>query len=83
MAYGHREFIVVIGASEGAALEMLDSIKTELEVNEHLAEDFPEMVYCFGRTDLWHACGRHTRPQLDHELFYRGGGLQGLCGYVS
>ena len=45
MAYGHREFVVVIGASEGAALEMLDSIKTELEVNEHLAEDFPEMVY--------------------------------------
>ena len=41
MAYGHREFVVVIGASEGAALEMLDSIKTELEVNEHLAEDFP------------------------------------------
>ena len=32
MAYGHREFVVVIGASEGAALEMLDSIKTELEV---------------------------------------------------
>ena len=45
MAYGHREFVVIIGASEGAALEMLDSIKTELEVNEHLAEDFPEMVY--------------------------------------
>ena len=45
MAYGHREFIVIIGASEGAALEMLDSVKTELEVNEHLAEDFPEMVY--------------------------------------
>ena len=37
MAYGHREFVVIIGASEGAALEMLDSIKTELEVNEHLA----------------------------------------------
>ena len=45
MGYGHREFVVIIGASEGAALEMLDSIKTELEVNEHLAEDFPEMVY--------------------------------------
>ena len=43
MAYGHREFIVIIGASEGAALEMLDSVKTELEVNEHLAEDFPEI----------------------------------------
>ncbi|MBR2714337.1 MAG: hypothetical protein IKB76_06135, partial [Kiritimatiellae bacterium] len=51
MAYGHREFIVVIGASEGAALEMLDSIKTELEVNEHLAEDFPEMVSPIARLE--------------------------------
>ena len=51
MAYGHREFIVVIGASEGAALEMLDSIKTELEVNEHLAADFPEMVYPIARLE--------------------------------
>lgn len=51
MAYGHREFIVVIGASEGAALEMLDSIKTELEVNEHLQEDFPEMVYPIARLE--------------------------------
>ena len=51
MAYGHREFIVIIGASEGAALEMLDSIKTELEVNEHLAEDFPEMVYPIARLE--------------------------------
>ena len=51
MAYGHREFIVIIGASEGAALEMLDSIKTELEVNEHLQEDFPEMVYPIARLE--------------------------------
>jgi len=45
MLYGHREFVVVIGASESAALEILDSIKTELEVNEHLAADFPEVTY--------------------------------------
>ena len=45
MLYGHREFVVVVGASESAALEILDSIKTELEVNEHLAADFPEVVY--------------------------------------
>lgn len=51
MAYGHREFIVIIGASEGAALEMLDSVKTELEVNEHLQEDFPEMVYPIARLE--------------------------------
>ena len=44
MLYGHREFVVIIGASESAALEILDSIKTELEVNEHLAADFPEVI---------------------------------------
>ena len=45
MLYGHREFVTLIGATESAALEMLDSIKTELEVNERLAEDFPEVCY--------------------------------------
>jgi hypothetical protein len=45
MLYGHREFVVLIGASESAALEMLDSIKTEFEVNEHIAADFPEVSY--------------------------------------
>ena len=45
MLYGHREFVTLIGATESAALEMLDSIKTELEVNERLAEDFPEVSF--------------------------------------
>ena len=45
MLYGHREFVVIVGASESAALEILDSIKTELEVNEHLEADFPEAIY--------------------------------------
>lgn len=45
MLYGHREFVVLIGATESAALELLDSLKTELEVNERLAEDFPEVCY--------------------------------------
>ncbi len=45
MLYGHREFVTLIGATESAALEMLDSIKTELEVNERLAEDFPEVIF--------------------------------------
>lgn len=45
MLYGHREFVTLIGATEAAALEMLDSIKTELEVNEWLAEDFPEVSF--------------------------------------
>ena len=45
MLYGHREFVVLIGATESAALELLDSLKTELEINERLAEDFPEVCY--------------------------------------
>ena len=45
MLYGHREFVTLIGATESAALEMLDSIKTELEVNELLASDFPEACF--------------------------------------
>lgn len=45
MLYGHRAFVVLIGSTESAALEMLDSIKTELEVNEKLAEDFPEVIF--------------------------------------
>lgn len=45
MLYGHRQFVCLIGATESAALEMLDSIKTEFETNERLAEDFPEVCY--------------------------------------
>ena len=45
LLYGHKEFVMLVGATETAALEMLDSIKTELEVNETLAEDFPEVVF--------------------------------------
>jgi hypothetical protein len=43
--YGHREFVCLIGSDEGHAMDMLDSIKTELEGNELLAEDFPEVCY--------------------------------------
>lgn len=45
MLYGHREFVALIGATETAALEILESIKTELEVNDRLADDFPEVIH--------------------------------------
>lgn len=45
MLYAHRKFICLIGATEAAALEMLDSIKTEFETNELLEADFPEVCY--------------------------------------
>lgn len=43
--YGHRDFVTLVGADEGHAQQMLDSIKTEMECNEMLLEDFPEAVY--------------------------------------
>lgn len=43
--YGHREFVCLIGASEVQAVEMLDSIKMELDGNDQLEEDFPEVCY--------------------------------------
>lgn len=43
--YGYREFIVLIGASQEHANNMLDSIKVELETNELLHGDFPEACH--------------------------------------
>ena len=45
MLNGHREFVCLIGSDEGHAMDMLDSIKTELDGNDLLLEDFPEVVY--------------------------------------
>jgi hypothetical protein len=43
--YGHREFVTLIGSDESHALDMLESIKTELESNELLLSDFPEACF--------------------------------------
>jgi hypothetical protein len=43
--YGYRDFVCLIGSDEGHACDMLDSIKTELENNEALLADFPEVCY--------------------------------------
>jgi len=43
--FGHCEFVCLIGSDEGHAMDMLDSIKMELDGNDLLLEDFPEVVY--------------------------------------
>ena len=43
--YGHRDFVCLIGSDEGHAMDMLESIKTELDGNELLLDAFPEVVY--------------------------------------
>ena len=42
---GHREFVCLIGSDEGHAMDMLESIKMELDGNERLLEDYPEVVF--------------------------------------
>lgn len=42
---GHREFVCLIGSDEGHAMDMLDSIKMELDGNDLLLADYPEVVY--------------------------------------
>lgn len=42
---GRRSYCCLIGASADAAGELLASIKTELEVNQELLDDFPEICY--------------------------------------
>ena len=42
---GHRGFVCLIGSDEGHSMDMLDSIKMELDGNELLLEDYPEVVY--------------------------------------
>ena len=44
LAFGHREFVALIGADEEHAEDMLESIKSELENNDLLEEDFSEVV---------------------------------------
>jgi len=43
LVYGHREFVALIGSDEEHAADMLDSIKSELENNDLLEEDFSEI----------------------------------------
>ncbi len=44
LLYGHREFVALIGSDEEHAADMLDSIKSELENNDLLEEDFSEVL---------------------------------------
>lgn len=45
LLYGHRKFLVIIGAVDDAAIELLDGIKYILQTFEILADDFPEAVH--------------------------------------
>jgi hypothetical protein len=44
LLYGHRDFVALIGSDEDHAADMLDSIKSELENNDLIDEDFAEVA---------------------------------------
>ncbi len=48
---GHREFVCLIGSDEGHAMDMLDSIKMELDGNDFLLTDYPEVVHAIQSLD--------------------------------
>ncbi|MGE3807695.1 MAG: terminase gpA endonuclease subunit [Gemmataceae bacterium] len=48
---GHREFVCLIGSDEGHAMDMLESIKTEIDGNDLLGEDYPEVVHPIQKLD--------------------------------
>jgi hypothetical protein len=45
MFYGYRKYLLVVGAGEPSAREILETIKGDLEKNDLLLEDFPEVCY--------------------------------------
>lgn len=61
MLFGLRFYIAIIGSEEAAAEEILESIKTEIENNDLLAEDFPEVCYPIRKLEL---VNQRARTQL-------------------
>src|ERR1051326_7418792 len=49
--YGHQQYVVIVGNNAAAAQQSLDSIKGELESNEQLGADFPEVCYPIERLE--------------------------------
>jgi hypothetical protein len=43
--YGHRSFVMLIGSDQAIACQMLDTLKSHLEQNDLLSEDFPAACY--------------------------------------
>lgn len=43
--YGHRSFSVIIGSTGDAATDILSTIKEDLEINDLLYDDFPEVCH--------------------------------------
>lgn len=45
MLYGHRQFVMLVGADQAISCQMLDAIKSHLETSDLLLADFPAACY--------------------------------------
>lgn len=45
LVYGYRRYVVLVGANKAEAQKLIDSIKSALQNNKLLYEDFPEITY--------------------------------------
>lgn len=68
LTYGHCLFVALIGTDEEHAENMLDSIKVELETNDALLDDFPEICYPIRALEGIHqrAGGQLFQGELTH-----------------
>lgn len=58
LLYGYHKFVLLVGSTETAADEMLQSLRQTLAENELLLADFPEVCYPIHRLDgIPHRCG--------------------------
>lgn len=48
---GHHAFAVLLGSDKDAATAMLESLRTELEINDSLADDYPEVCVPIAKLD--------------------------------
>jgi hypothetical protein len=61
LLYGHRRYVAIVAAAEDRATKILDSIKTELQYNTHLARDFRQVCYPIFRLEN---SGKKAKGQL-------------------
>lgn len=71
IVYGHRGYVVLIGASEARAKSLLKSVLMHLETNEDLLADFPAVCYPLRALErIYNRCkgqtldGRPTRIEI-------------------
>ena len=51
VAYGYRHFVAIVGATEDKAKGIIETLKAEIETNDLLFADFPEICYPVRRLD--------------------------------